>query len=235
MGIVMMNRTFTAFVGFAASVLPVAAADLGPLPMAPAPTYNWTGIYVGLNGGGGWGQQDPYNIITDRFDGFSQNISGGLFGGTVGAQAQAAHVVLSLEADFDWADISGSGTTSPAILGSPLGATFDFSTKMKWIGTARARAGYANDNWLYYVTFGAALVDAHTNISTVNGFLCGTINEPVCNGDKKKVGGVIGAGIEYGITQNLSAKLEYEYMAAASLELAHVNMIKAGLNYRFGF
>jgi hypothetical protein len=58
--------------------------------------------------------------------------------------------------DFDWVDVSGSEPTSPSILGNPLGATFDFSTKMKWIGTARARAGYANDDWLYYVTFGAA-------------------------------------------------------------------------------
>lgn len=48
------------------------------------------------------------------------------------------------------------------------------------------------------------------------------------------VGGMAGAGVEYGFTPNLSAKLEYLYTAAASLELWHVNEVRAGLNYRFG-
>ena len=59
--------------------LPVTAADLppGPLPRtsvaAPVPYYNWTGFYVGVNGGGAWGSQDPWNIVTNRFDHFSTN------------------------------------------------------------------------------------------------------------------------------------------------------------------
>ena len=88
--------------------LPVSAADLppGPLPRtpvaAPVPYYNWTGFYVGVNGGGAWGSQDPWNIVTNRFDHFSTNISGGVVGGTIGAQIQASHVVMGLEADLDW-------------------------------------------------------------------------------------------------------------------------------------
>jgi opacity protein-like surface antigen len=81
-------------------------ADLAPAPayrpapiMSPVPAYSWTGVYVGLNGGGAWGSQDPYNIITNRFDHLSTSISGGLFGGTVGAQVQVNYVVLGLEAD----------------------------------------------------------------------------------------------------------------------------------------
>jgi outer membrane immunogenic protein len=105
---------------------------------------------------------------------------------------------------------------------------------MKWMGTARARAGYAQDNWLFYVTAGVALIEASTNVTNVGGFVCGTAGEPFCSGDKKKVGGVAGVGVEYGITPNLSAKLEYDYIAAAALEIAHVNTVKAGLNYRFG-
>jgi len=72
--------------------LPVSAADLppGPLPQAPVaapvPYYNWTGFYVGVNGGWAWGSQNPLNIITNRFDNFSTNISGGVVGGTIGAQ-----------------------------------------------------------------------------------------------------------------------------------------------------
>ena len=100
-----------------------ASAQAADLPMAPvyqpaaAPVvvrqvYNWTGFYVGVNGGCGWGSQDPLNIITDRFDRFSHGISGGAFGGTVGAQIQASHVVMGLEADLDWADITGSSVTT---------------------------------------------------------------------------------------------------------------------------
>src|ERR1700744_3155872 len=67
------------------------AADMAvkapPAPI-PAAVYNWTGLYVGVNGGWGWGQQDPLNLISNRFDRSSFNINGGLVGGTIGAQIQ---------------------------------------------------------------------------------------------------------------------------------------------------
>ena len=105
-------------IAFAGATFPVAAADLSRGPVMPMayPTYNWTGVYLGLNGGGGWGSQDPLNIITDRFDRFNVSISGGMFGGTSGAQVQVSHVVLGLESDLDWADITGSGTVAPSAL-----------------------------------------------------------------------------------------------------------------------
>jgi len=118
-----MEKASTAFT-IAAASLPAAAADLSrpPLTMA-APIYNWTGIYVGINGGGGWGRQDPLNIITDRFDSHSFDISGGLFGGTIGAQVQVSNVVLGFESDIDWADISGSGSGTPTILARKIHQT----------------------------------------------------------------------------------------------------------------
>lgn len=62
------------------------AADL-PLTAPPAATvYNWTGIYLGINGGGAWGQQDPFNIISNRFDHLAISYSGGEVGGTAGAE-----------------------------------------------------------------------------------------------------------------------------------------------------
>ena len=70
-----------------------------PPPAAP-PVYNWTGLYFGINGGGAWGQQDPFNILRNRFDHVAINYSGGEVGGTAGAQIQVAHVVLGFEADL---------------------------------------------------------------------------------------------------------------------------------------
>jgi opacity protein-like surface antigen len=112
-------RAFVTFattaITIAAASLPAAAADISRPPlMMVAPAYNWSGIYLGINGGGGWGRQDPLNIITDKFDSHAFDISGGMFGGTSGAQVQVANVVLGFESDIDWADISGSGTTTPA-------------------------------------------------------------------------------------------------------------------------
>jgi outer membrane immunogenic protein len=67
------------------------AAELPVAPPPPVLTYDWTGIYGGINGGGAWGQQDPFNIITNHFDHNSINFSGGTVGGTAGAQLQIAH------------------------------------------------------------------------------------------------------------------------------------------------
>ena len=226
-------RAFVTAFTIAATSLPAAAADISRPPlMMVAPAYNWTGIYVGINGGGGWGRQDPLNIITDRFDSHSFDISGGLFGGTIGAQVQVSNVVLGFEADIDWADISGSGTTTPSVLGTPLGATVNASSKLDWISTARARAGLAQGNWLYYATGGLSLAEAKSSL-TVNGFACGT-NGLFCTGSGRKVGAALGAGVEYGISPALSAKLEYLFIAAASVDISKVNTIRAGLNYRIG-
>ena len=88
-----------------------SATAAEPLP-APPPvlTYDWTGIYLGINGGGGFGQQDPFNLLTNRFDHASISFSGGTVDGTSGAQLQIAHVVVGIETDLAWAGISGSST-----------------------------------------------------------------------------------------------------------------------------
>jgi opacity protein-like surface antigen len=55
-----------------------------------------------------------------------------------------------------------------------------------------------------------------------------------CTGTNRQAGLALGAGLEYGITESLSAKLEYLYTTAASLEVSRHSEIRAGLNYRFG-
>src|SRR5438067_3600060 len=100
-----------ALVSSAAAVGPAAAADLStryqqPLVKAPAyaPLYNWSGFYLGINGGGGWGRS-----TWDRADTF--NLSGGMVGGTAGYNWQMGQVVLGLEGDIDWSGIGGTTTT----------------------------------------------------------------------------------------------------------------------------
>jgi outer membrane immunogenic protein len=109
--------------------------------------------------------------------------------------------------------------------------------KINWDLTARARVGYAYDNWLLYATGGAETdltgafgVNPCVTISVING----TPGLLTCSGTNKRVGATAGAGVEYGFTPNLNAKIEYRYIAAASLELSHINEVLAGVNYRFG-
>jgi outer membrane immunogenic protein len=123
--------------GALAADLPRAAPYYAPAPYV-AQYYNWTGFYVGLNGGGGWG--------SSQWNGFSSfNTSGGLIGGTVGYNRQFGPWVLGVEGDLDWANIQGGGL-----------CTFGCQTTDKWLGTVRGRAGYAIDRWLPYVTGGLA-------------------------------------------------------------------------------
>lgn len=237
-----MKKLFwTAIATATASFASLISAQAADLPMAPpykAPmaaqqVYNWTGFYIGVNGGYGWGTQDPLNIITNRFDSLSQGISGGAFGGTIGAQIQAAHVVIGLEADLDWANIKGSGTFVPTIGGVPLGS-LNATTNINWESTARFRVGYANDNWLLYGTGGLALLGAKTTLTTPAGAaICGGVFAN-CTPTNRQVGAALGGGLEYGFTPNLSAKLEYLYITAVSLEVSRHSEIRAGLNYRFG-
>ena len=73
------------------------------------PVYNWTGIYLGINGGYTFGKQDPLSLISNNYSAFDYNANGWLFGGTFGAQIQSGHVVIGIEGDIDWTNIKGSG------------------------------------------------------------------------------------------------------------------------------
>src|SRR5689334_22653977 len=115
--------------------------------------YNWSGFYVGINGGGGWGRSDWSNAFgsTGSFD-----ISGWLAGGTIGYNWQTGPVVFGLEGDIDYAHITGS-----AICG---GGVTICEIRNNWLGTARGRLGYAFDRVMPYVTGGAAFGGIKTNI-----------------------------------------------------------------------
>lgn len=234
-----MKKALLSTVMTSALLLLSANANAADLPVRPAPlpvaasVYKWTGIYLGLNGGWGWGQQDPLNIITNRFDNSSIGFSGGLFGGTLGAQIQAGHVVLGFESDIDWANLKGSSNLNPSVPGGLLGLVAA-TTSINWVATARARVGYAHDNILFYGTGGLAVLGAQTSLSLVpGGAVCSAILTG-CAGANRQIGAALGGGVEYGFTPNLSAKLEYLYVSAVSLDVSHHSEVRFGVNYRFG-
>lgn len=218
------------------------AADLPTAPAYKAPAvaavYNWTGMYVGVNGGYGWGNQDPLVLFGNRFDRSSMSLSGGMIGGTIGAQIQQGYVVLGVEGDLDWANIRGNYLTTPTILGANIGPgiTLNVNSDISAFGTARLRAGAAINNVLLYVTGGAALVKSSANGTSIAGVPCGTLGVfPNCSASEWRPGVVAGLGLEYGFTPNWSVKGEYLYtkMIGTGVSTDTLNIMRAGINYRF--
>jgi outer membrane immunogenic protein len=208
-----------------------SAADIAPYqpPMAAvapaAPSYNWTGFYIGVNGGYGWGEFPNNAAAVLGFPVDLGDAGGGLVGGTLGYNWQFGHVVAGLETDIDWANISD---TDPA-------AVTGTKATLSYLGTVRARLGYAFDRALLYATGGFAYGGG-----TVKSF-----TPPVGSADQTTVGWTVGAGIEYAIWHNLSAKIEYRYtdLGKATIRLPapapafkggyRGSQVIAGINYRF--
>ena len=217
------------------------AADLPARTYAPAPVaaavYNWTGMYVGVNGGYGSGDQDPLTLFSNRFDRSSFSIKGGMFGGTIGAQIQQGYVVLGLEGDLDWANISGNATITPSILGVGQGVTLNTSNKISAVGTARARVGVAMNNWLFYSTGGVAFVKSSAAAISVAGLPCGTLFGAAsnCSASSWRPGIAAGLGFEYAFTPNWSLKAEYLYLRVVGTGVStdSLNTVRSGINYRF--
>jgi outer membrane immunogenic protein len=205
----------------ALGIASASAADIQRRAIMPAkapvyvtPTYNWTGPYIGISGGGGWGHSDfSAPLSSGNF-----NTSGGLVGGTLGYNYQVGQAVLGLEGDVSWSNIRGSSTCG--------GLSCD--TRNNWLSTARVRVGYAADRFMPYVTGGAAFGDIHTNVASLG------------SASATKAGWTVGGGIEAAIAGPWTAKLEYLYVdlgrggsIVGSDAGFKTNIFRAGLNYRF--
>jgi outer membrane immunogenic protein len=232
-----VKKQFLAAAALAVISTSAFAADLPEQMPYKAPVvaavYNWTGIYLGVNGGYATGKQDPLSLFSNDFAPFDYTLSGGLFGGTLGAQIQSGHVVMGVEGDINWASMSGSGTGSVVKLGVFEG-TATISSKLSMIDTLRARVGYAWDNLLFYGTFGLALTNDSSSFTQTVGFVCNNGIVPCASKDQWHPGLAAGGGFEYGFTPNLSAKFEYIWVGAGAVNTLKENIIRAGVNFRFG-
>ena len=137
----------------------------------PAPSYfSWSGFYVGLNGGYGWGTSDWSSGVTAG----STDPAGGLFGGTIGFNVQNWGLVFGLEGDLagNWMrNNTSSGTGICAVPGCQI--------QTSWFGTARGRVGYAFDRALFYVTAGGAFGDVQMSAGAGPRRSSGRVGPPV--------------------------------------------------------
>jgi outer membrane immunogenic protein len=249
-----MPRLFAVLCAAIGLCAPAFAADLPPAaaPRAPAvyvppvlPVYNWSGIYLGINGGYGFGSSewtDPLNLAGTSSGSFNTN--GGLVGGTLGVNFQTGGFVFGVEGDWDWQGLQGT-SNSPfcgAIFTSataPISAGLDCETKSDWMATFRARAGYAADRVLFYATGGGAAGNVQVGLNT----------QPLQS--TTEFGWTAGAGIEWAFADNWTAKVEYLFVdlgnttcntpANCGFDLVAANdsikftesMIRAGINFKF--
>jgi outer membrane immunogenic protein len=237
-----------ALVAFAA---PAVAADLAARPYTKAPpapiaaVMSWTGFYIGAQGGYGWGDSDETYFLgpnTATFRGTqSYDTRGGFAGGVIGYNWQSGAFVLGVEGDYHWADINGrSGVIN---IGPPnLGDTY--FTQLRSFGDIKGRLGYAAGPALFFVSGGAAVGDIqHRYDAALNG---GAANSFVQNATRW--GYTVGAGMEYMIAPNWSAKLEYNYIDLGKTTIQYgpvvanrsewndtFHTVKAGINYHFNW
>jgi outer membrane immunogenic protein len=210
----------------AASVSAQAADIPPPVYKGARPVvafYNWTGFYLGVNGGYGWGTSDwsALPAANNKPHGF-------LAGGTIGYNYQVGSIVWGLEGDFDWSNVKDSSAC--------VTAAIICTTENTWLATFRGRIGYAFDRWMPYFTGGGAYGNVKASITApgIGG---------LTSASSTQLGWTVGAGVEYAFLANWSAKIEYLYVDLGSFDTGPApivnnvsfkeNIVRAGLNYRF--
>jgi outer membrane immunogenic protein len=223
-----MNRLIIASTLLVAFASGAKAADAVSIDTAAPAGFVWTGGYVGLQGGYGWGDSHHFatGAASPTFD-----IDGFIGGVTAGYNYQINQVVIGVETDISYANVKGGTSESSDTWGCGDGC----ETEVKWFGTLRGRLGYAMDNTLPYITGGLAYGGAEAN-PDIAGY----------GGKDTLFGWTAGAGIEHAFTPNWTVKAEYLYVDLGDVDLAdfgapfgrgHVdvnfNTVRIGLNYKF--
>lgn len=194
----------------AASVLMMGAAQAADVEAPPA-VYDWTGGYIGIQGGYAWGKSDAETDIDPDFtdidtldiDDFKAN---GFVGGAhIGYLLQSDAFVYGVEADIEYADLNDEVD----IVFDGAGDGGSGEKNIDWLGSLRLRAGIAADRALFYATGGLAVggVSLETDLSE-DALDAGLTND---DDDKTAWGWTLGAGVEYAVTDALSARIEYRY------------------------
>jgi outer membrane immunogenic protein len=203
-------------------------------PMAAAyapPPFSWTGFYLGLNGGYGWGSLGRVGDTT-----FGKP-SGFVFGGTAGYNHQLnSQFVIGVEGDINWTNIDSTARTLVDVSGAPF-STVVSTANVNWMGTLRARAGFSVDRALLFVTGGYAGASLDLKATDVTLAVTG-------KDSSWRNGWAVGGGMEYAFSRNISAKTEYLYTQFGKKDVfvgtpyvsrseLSASLVRAGVNYRF--
>lgn len=248
-----MKSLFGAAAIVALFSMPASAAGLPDMS-----SYNWTGFYLGGSAGYAWGKGNNDVTIVDTIfglppgvDNFSTSgkLSGWLGGVQAGYNWQTGLTVLGVEADISFGSMKSDPYYAPTTnLGVPVANSYySASEKIKWFGTVRGRIGYTPvDHLLVYATGGLAF--AKVDYSTLTWF--SSVVQYAGSESATKLGWTLGAGTEWAIGKNWSAKFEYLYFDLGSKTVTgrypanaqyvvltdfstRGNLVRIGLNRKF--
>jgi outer membrane immunogenic protein len=235
------STVFAAGVAWAAD-LPVKAP-----PPARAPLFSWTGCYAGLNAGGAWNRVEQ-DVIVPGDAAFNSSGTNTSFtgGGQIGCNWQFdPNWVIGLEGDINY--LNGKRTQAFHFRGEDT----ILETKLSWLGTVRARLGYAWGRSFLYGTGGVAFGEVKSSVFAPVGtssLFAGSVSEV-------RAGWTAGVGFEYAFADHWSAKLEYLHYDLGTVDYlvnllagsggglpstwnasAKVSgdLVRVGVNYRFG-
>lgn len=243
-----------------AGMMPAEAADLlAPMPVkaapfVPAPVFSWSGWYVGLHGGYGWGHDDagvtidpasfpmlPNEAVSPPIPGpialGGSNPQGALAGGQFGYNFQVDRAVFGFEADISWSDLKSSRSagfafnlTDSGDIGKLVG-TGTAETRLDWFGTVRGRVGYAFDRFLPYVTGGLAYGDIKRTLTfTGTTFDTGT-TPPILLG---QTGGTAStSSVHFGWAAGVGADFAVTDRWVLRAEYMHLNFDGSGSTFAF--
>jgi outer membrane immunogenic protein len=234
---------------------PAVAADLAPRPYVKAPPpmvaaiYDWSGFYLGINGGGGssrdcWTATSSNGVALPNVSEGCHSATGGMVGGQIGYRWQAASWVFGVEGQGDWADLKGSNPSLIALI------PYNNQTKVDAIGLLTGQVGYAWDNVLLYVKGGAAVTDnKYTSFFPV-GNVFAAAGVPFNSATDTRWGGTVGTGLEVSFAPNWSVGVEYDHLfmgnpnitfPASGIAVGRTDNIGQGIdmgtvrvNYRWG-
>ena len=236
----------------AADLPPRAPRVFAPAP-AIAPSFSWTGFYIGAHAGWGtarkkWSQTSPVEFASGPQNTATFDADGVIGGGQIGYNWQAGMWVFGLEADFTGSDLDGSA-------GQTRTTNWRSFTDINWFGTATGRIGVVWDRALLYAKGGFAWAD-ETHRIFFSGGAAGGVPTLVSTTDNVHTGWTVGAGVEVALWDNWTGKVEYNYFDLGTDNLHFVivppamgsrlasgdnwdinqrfHMVKFGLNYRWG-
>jgi outer membrane immunogenic protein len=225
-------------------------------PKLPPAIYDWTGIYLGGHIGGGM-LVDSVSQNGVSTGGFNLANTGnlrpaGVIGGAqVGANYEFAPWVVGLEGSWTDSAINGNtliGCTGTCAIGTAI-AQERFTSQAQWFAALTGRFGYAANDWLFYAKAGGAWINVRY---TEDLLTAGAPNVPPGATAATQVftdtrtGFTVGAGIEFGLVENLSAKIEYDFYDFGSKNYnfnaltpvsvgSNLHALTVGLNYRFNW
>jgi outer membrane immunogenic protein len=244
---------------FAATTVPPHAYAANPgravfkAPPSHPPVWSWTGFYIGANAGGSVGrdrttQSELPSIGSNQIVGsFTMSPTGFIGGGQIGYNYQfTPQWLVGLEGDFQGASQSDSVCVLECSPTPVIDTTITATQKLKWFATARARIGYTDGDWLWYVTGGGVWGGISESVSLTNVPAPGAVSA-----DHNKSGLTVGGGVETYLWGAWTGKLEYLYMDLGSITDSFTvspgigvqtwtttsdirdHIIRAGLNYKF--